>query len=556
MSEADVPQRGPAPWYDRVSDWFNSILIREARQALKSKQFVATFLLLLAIAWVLSVFGLLRFGSALEFGMAGRTFFFYFFCALAFAAIILVPFTAFRSLQAERDLNTFDLLSITSLKPRQIVWGKLLSISLQLLLFYSAITPFMAFASLLQGFNTATAAVVLIGTMLYSVILSMAALMLSAFAKRKFLQGLFASLLLIGLFFTYMSVIQQAFFILYFEMVSVGDPLFWWIAGILVAVFVAYFFLFQQIAVSQLTFDSDNRSTGIRVVCTIQFWLAWSIVGIYCFARETTPPEWVMLLLVGFSALHLSVSGLVFTTEGDYLSRRVQREIPRNRFWRILKAPFLPGGSRGYLLALFHLVALWWIIVACQGLDAMRPASLTIEEYYSSLLNLQSPVWNRTLRVSTVIIGYVAIYLGIATLLGRWGQRVSNDVKPGHVRVIVVLMITAGVIFPLILRMAEAIQENRFSVFDVTSPPLTIDYLLSLPPKQTIEWDWSSPQASMSELISKRGYGDIIIVLVLLAAGFFVVLNLWSLGKSVFGLKPLNRPRSNYDEPVSVKAEG
>lgn len=550
MSEADVSQREPVPWYDRVSDWFNSILIREARQALKSKQFVATFLLLLAIAWVVSVFGLLNFGSALEFGAAGRDFFYYFFCALAFAAIVLVPFTAFRSLQAERDLNTYDLLSITSLKPRQIVWGKLLSISLQLLLFYSAITPFMAFASLLQGFNTGTAAVVLIGTALYSAVLSMAALMLSAFAKRKFLQGLFASLLLIGLFFTYTGILGQAFRVVYFEVVAVGDPLFWWVAGILVTVFVAYFFLFQQIAVSQLTFESDNRSTGIRVVCTIHFWLAWSIVGIYCFARKTTPPEWVLLMLVGFSALHLAISGLVFTTEGDYLSRRVQREIPRNRLWRILKAPFLPGGSRGYLLALFHLAALWWIIVACQGLDAMRPPSMTVDEYYSSLLNLQSPVWNRTLQASTVIIGYVAIYLGIATLLSRWGQRVSNDVKPGHVRVIVVLMITAGVIFPLILRMAEAIQENRFSVFDITSPPMTMDYLMSRPPKRTMEWDWSSPRESVSELIRVRGFTDIVIVLIVLAACFLVVLNAWSLGKSVFGLKPLKRPRSNYDEPL------
>ena len=482
MSEADVSKSGPAPWHDRLSDWFNSILIREARQALKSRHFVATFLLLLAIAWAVSVFGLLHFGSALEFGAAGRDFFYSFYCALAFAAIVLVPFTAFRSLQAERDLNTFDLLSITSLKPRQIVWGKLLSSGLQLLLYYSAITPFMAFASLLQGFNAGTAAIVLVGTSLYSVLLCMASLMLSAFAKRRFLQGIFASLLLIGLFFNYMSVIQMTGVLLYSEWVNIADPLFWWFAGILATAFVAYFFLFQQIAVSQLTFESDNRSTGIRVVCTAQFWLVWGIVGLYCFMRDTVPTEIVMMLLVAFSTVHWAISGLVFTTEGDFLSRRVQRQIPRGRLLRILKAPWMPGGSRGLILSLFHLTVLWWIVVACHSLEAMRPAGLTMGEFYSELWDLQSPVWTRTLRFSAVIIGYAVIYLGIATLLGRWGQRVSDDVKPGHVRVIVVLLFTAGVIFPLILRMAEAVKENRYTVFDVTSPPITVDYMVRQPP--------------------------------------------------------------------------
>lgn len=548
MSDLEVAETGPAPWYDRVSDWFNSILIRESRQALKSKQFVATFLLLLAIAWVVSVFGLLNFGSALEFGAAGRDFFYYFYCALAFAAIVLVPFTAFRSLQAERDLNTYDLLSITSLKPRQIVWGKLLSISLQLLLFYSAITPFMAFASLLQGLNTGTAAVVLVATVLYSLLLSMAALMLSSFAKRRLLQGMFASMLLVGLFMKFVFVLNQAMFLLYFEMVSIADPLFWWAAGILATAIIAYFFLFQQITISQLTFESDNRSTGIRVVCTAHFWLVWLIVGLYCFSRETVPTQLAMMLLIAFSGLHWAIAGLVFTTEPDYLSRRVQREIPRNRLWRTLKAPFLPGGSRGMVLVTLHLVAFWWIVAACYSFDAMRPAGMSLGEYYTELFDLQSKVWVMPLRIAAAVACYAVIFLGIATLLARWGQRVSDEVNPAHIRVIVVLLFTAGVIFPLILRMADAIQENRYSIFDVTSPPITLDYLASSQPRTTVEWDWSSPRDSMQQLINQRGYGDVVIVLLLLTAGFCVFINSLSLLKSVFGLKPLLRPRSLHDE--------
>ena len=38
----------PVPWYDRISDRFNAILIKESRQSLKSRQFVATFMLVFA----------------------------------------------------------------------------------------------------------------------------------------------------------------------------------------------------------------------------------------------------------------------------------------------------------------------------------------------------------------------------------------------------------------------------------------------------------------------------------------------------------------------------
>lgn len=542
MSEAELPERKPAPWHDRLSDWFNAILIRESRQALKSKQFVATFMLLLAIAWVVSVFGLLNSGSALEFGSVGRDFFYYFYCALAFAALVLIPFGAFRSLQAERDLNTYDLLSITALKPRQIVWGKLLSIGLQLFLFYSAITPFMAFASLLQGFNTGTAIIVLVGTMLYSFLLAMAALMLSSFARQKALQGLFGAGMLIGLVSNFFWIVFGIGVALRFDAIAIASPDFWWGAGIVVTAFVAYFILFQQIAVAQLTFETDNRSTGIRVITTIQFWLLWAIVGIYCFARQTAPPDYVRIALAVVSALHLAVAGLVFSTEGDFLTRRVQREIPRNRLWRYLKAPYLPGGARGLLLAVFHLVALWWIMVACQSFEVLRPAGMSLGEYYASLTDLQSPVWNRPLRVTTVLCAYTIIYLSIATLLGRIGRRVSNEVKPAHIRVIIILLVTAGIIFPLILRAAEAIKETRYTVFDITSPPVTVEELVRRHPTQRVELaDYS--RESLQNYVGKRGYGDLVIVLLVLTACLGVAINGWALVRSVTGLKPLQRAR-------------
>jgi ABC-type Na+ efflux pump permease subunit len=140
-------------WGDKVSDRVNPILVKETRQALKSRQFSITFMLLLVVAWLISAGGALWAGPAIEFGSAGREFFILYYWVLSFAIFLVVPFGSFRSMLNERDHNTYELLSISTLTPGQIVRGKLSSSIVQILIFYSAIAPFIAFTSLLQGFD-------------------------------------------------------------------------------------------------------------------------------------------------------------------------------------------------------------------------------------------------------------------------------------------------------------------------------------------------------------------------------------------------------------------
>src|SRR5436190_22467833 len=113
------------PAIDRASDWLNPILIKETRQALKSRQFVVTFFLMLVSSWLMSVFGVVMEGAGAEYREIGGRFFYGYYIVLAVAVFLVVPFSAFRSLLSERDLHTWEVLSITTLKPREIVWGKL-----------------------------------------------------------------------------------------------------------------------------------------------------------------------------------------------------------------------------------------------------------------------------------------------------------------------------------------------------------------------------------------------------------------------------------------------
>ena len=198
---------------------------------------------------------------------------------LAVAAFIVVPFGAFRSLLAERDQHTWEVLSITTLKPRQIVWGKLLSAMVQIFIYYSAITPFMAFAILLKGIDVPTIAVVLAASLFWSLALSMIALTVSTFGSQRYWQ-VFLTLavlggLVLGWLMPVMLVVNAA---VEFEIDSAG---FWWGTAIIASLLGAYCVLCLQIAIGQLTFDADNRTTTVRLAASAVFLLAlgWIFVG-------------------------------------------------------------------------------------------------------------------------------------------------------------------------------------------------------------------------------------------------------------------------------------
>ena len=112
---------------EAVGDHCNAIVVKEVRQALKSRQFVGTFVLLLMVAWGGSIFGVSMSGDSIEYGSSAQGFFILFFLILCVASLIIVPFAAFRSIVEERAENTLELVQITALSPRQIIWGKSLS---------------------------------------------------------------------------------------------------------------------------------------------------------------------------------------------------------------------------------------------------------------------------------------------------------------------------------------------------------------------------------------------------------------------------------------------
>ena len=123
-------------WCEKWSDRFNPILVKETRQALKSRQFVITFSLLLFAALSWTIVGTFSLMPAIYTSPSAPRMMLGYYFVLALPMLLVVPLAAYRSLEGEIDDGTLELLSITSLSPRQIILGKLASAMLQMLLYF------------------------------------------------------------------------------------------------------------------------------------------------------------------------------------------------------------------------------------------------------------------------------------------------------------------------------------------------------------------------------------------------------------------------------------
>src|SRR5487761_1123679 len=253
-----------------TGDRLNPILVKEARQALKSRQFIITFTLVLALAWIWSIFGVAMIGPSIFYAARGLDMFLGYYVILAVPLLVVVPFGAFRSLASEREDGTYELLSITTLRPRQIGSGKLGSAVLQMLVYLSAVSPCLAFTYMLRGIDAPTILYVICCFFLASLGASVIGLVVATLTHEKHWQIVLSVLFLFGLAMLLWTALMMGFVGLAQTTLSFQDREFWIVNAILLTAYASYFALCHCAASAQLTFPSDNRSTMLRMVMVAQ----------------------------------------------------------------------------------------------------------------------------------------------------------------------------------------------------------------------------------------------------------------------------------------------
>lgn len=459
-SELASVSTGPAPRerFERVwqlietrlaalAEHANPILVKETRQALKSRQFVVTFLVVLAACWIVSFAGVAIIGPQIYYAAAGPEMMMAYYAILVFPLAVIVPYTAFRSLAAEQEDNTYDLLSITTLTSKQIITGKLWSAVVQMLVYLSAVSPCIAFTFLLRGLDVLTLVMLLAIAVFGCLGLSMIALFVGAASRVKHTQIVTSVALVLALFGAFSSAVGIGVAVL--EDGFPRESEFWIIILVLATIYVTSFGLLHAAAASQISFASENRSTPIRRwMMAQQACFIGGIAGMtYAFSGGNGPMTEVAAGVFMAAAAYWYIMGALMTAEWPHLSRRVQRSLPQSTVGRAFLSFFNPGPGAGYMFAVSNLTAV--------GL-----AALLLALYSDGGTNQYSMSFRDAAYVILFGWSYVIGYLGIGRLLISFLRRwMYVSLTAGFL--FHVILVLAGVGIPLTIQMTSRYLRNN-----------------------------------------------------------------------------------------------
>jgi hypothetical protein len=474
----DVP--APPPWLarvdqkaERIAEFLNPILVKECRQALKSKQFVITFSLVLLLSWLWSIAGIAMLGPGVYYSFDGPEMFYGYYFILAFPLLVIVPYGAFRSLAGEREDRTFELLSITTLKPRQIISGKLASAVVQMLVYLSAVSPCLMFTYMLRGIDVLSIVFILLYVCAGSLAFSLAALLLATVSRERHWQTVLSVLVIVGLVFAFGLSCGACYELLREGSFPIEERWFWIVHATAATAYLSYFALFYCAAAAQLTFASDNRSTALRICMVAQHVLlaGWVAFGIWLDRSEAGflhigGPLGAALIAI---AIHWSVMGMFMTGESPHLSPRVQRSLPKTSAGRAFLTWFFPGPGTGYVFALANTAAAILMALFAMGLW----------EIYNPQAMGGFVVWRfeELASLGALALGYMAFYLGLSKLIQAW-LRPYSVVGALTSVLINVLLVLAGCGIPMVIHLMSDLRLTGYNLLHVANPFWTISEVL------------------------------------------------------------------------------
>ncbi len=464
----------------RLSEYMNPILVKEVRQALNSRVFLLTFMTMLFVCWSISVAGSLMAGEKLQYVAYAPLFFTLYASVLMVALFVIVPFSAYTSLQSERQEATFDVLTITTLGARRIVFGKMANALVQILIFFIAITPFVAFTSLLQGFQLANVCWVMLGLFYVSVTLSAVGIVASSLATKRFFQGVNMILFIAGLLLLTLSLATggvspwsgSAIYELSRQQVF-GDHWVIWLGFGIAGLFAAiYSWLALEVAVARITFVSDNRSTAIRV-CFLILLTCWQVLMLCLAHFIPTIPEILLSMLV-WTGIQLVVICWFSTTEPMGLSRRLHNRIHRNLFSKVLGIVFAPGAGRGMIYTLmmatiFVLVAVWMQEIFGAATTLAGPARA-------------GPASDRFAHVGGTMGCFAVIYAAFGLVTSDAARRSLPLAHSGHVRMMSLILIGAFAVVPFIayyIANYKEVDVLRYNISFLLNPLSTLSMVIA-----------------------------------------------------------------------------
>jgi hypothetical protein len=448
-----------------AGDWLNPILVKETRQALKSFQFTTTFVLVLAACWIVTIGGLAMIGPSVFYSASGGTLLMAYYAVLAFPLVVVVPYSAFRSLASEREDNTYDLLSITALRPRQIISGKLGSAIVQMAVYFSAITPCLAFTYLLRGVDLPTIAVLMVYTFFGSLGLSMVGILLATVCEQRFAQVFVSVAFVAALLMVLWGAIAGGWAIIQYSYALFGgNDLFWTFTGAMATAYVTTFALIFFAATSMISFNTENRSTALRICMLVQqaAWIGWMA---YAWIQDGFQYE-ALLIMAMLASFYWYAMGSLLTSERSGMSQRVKRRLPKSFAGRMFLSWLNPGPASGYMFVVANGTAL--VLLGFLGMFA------------SDLLRTGAAGWPTKEELFYLLIvgwGYGVAYLGIGKLVIGLLRRIAQVNMFAGVLIHFLIILAASGIPTTIQLMSVDLRMLDYSYWQLPNPFWSLGHL-------------------------------------------------------------------------------
>ncbi len=362
MSDGDATA-APAParsWLRTKIDLLQAlgwpILLRELRADFRRNRFLLTHSLCLCLLGTVVLVLVAAQVENIENTpvQIGRRLFGLFFDLQYLVVLLVFPAFSATTFAEERNRFTLDLLLTTTLKPRQIVWGKFLASSVYCLLYVIASIPLMAVSFLFGGITLVevTAAYLLL------IALTLLVSMLGVCISSCYSTGLRSTLTMYAAVFA--IVIASIYYYRETGTEFLGDQpiirhvldatLGWGSPGFVGALFAvvgilgaAFGYLFI-VTTNRIRPPADNKATALRVltlfaVVGVLWTLAWSRW------QSAGADPWSVVLWTAFT---LGFVAWIFPTEDAQVSRRNRRAFGRvAKIWYPLRvfAPERSGAS-------------------------------------------------------------------------------------------------------------------------------------------------------------------------------------------------------------------
>jgi hypothetical protein len=355
---------------DRMDDWINPIVVKELRQAVKSRVVVALLMVVLGLElFLVGMFLMFReakAGSGNVDWTAGREAFLILQGVLMVALMLLVPAYACVRLAGEHSDNNVDLLFISTLSPHSIIAGKFFAALVLAFLIFSLSAPFMTFTYLLRGIDIPTITITLGIDLLCMLGCTMVALFLAALPGGRPVKIFFCIMGFVVMLITCFMLTNVMLAALH-EGASFNDsPHFWEMASVCTGATLGMVGLLFFYSVALISPPSSNRVLPLRVFLLAAYLLTGA--GVLYGYSKLSDNDFLPVIMI-WATLWMLVLGaqiLISVSERDAWGPRAARAIPRNLLLRI-PAFLLYTGSAGGLAFTAVLTAitagttLWWL---------------------------------------------------------------------------------------------------------------------------------------------------------------------------------------------------